>query len=428
MSANPNTVVSLNTPALEATLPLYSPDESNAQRFSARLRHLVMLSWCDSRQLHTSRQLIEEHQPRVALLDFSRDNIDTSTELVRQLGVLAPDLVLVGTGSTSTDRGAGVLAAMRAGIKHFVDIDSTDEEILAQLNAVLTQAQRKEEATAPTHARRGQLIVVCGVRPGLGASALTTHLGALAASAKPEGDAGTQLGNSVLLLDLGHSRGDISLYMGLRSDFHFHDALRHAGRIDATLVRTALPHHTSGAAVLDAAKDQPVNLGGAEVVPLLDRLLCMYDLVLCDLDYRQLDQAAQSVLKMADEIWLLTDQTIGAMVSLDACLKQLEQAGPRDLRVSLVVNRYDEETGLSVARIAERFHQAVLATLPDRSRALRMSANQGVLLHDASPSDAYVRALAPLMARFRLRVNRDLHTSPLKTLTQRIGGSLWKHR
>ena len=426
MQANP-IVVTLAKPALEPTLLLYSPDENNAQRFSARLRNLVTLSWCDSHQFTASRRVLDQHQPRLVLLDFSKGFTDTSAEIARQLMALDPGLVLLGIGAAASDRGAGVLCAMRAGLKDFIDIDAGDEEILSQLQGALDQLKTGTPGQPARAGRRGQLVLVCGVRPGLGSSTLSAHLGALAASAKAPGDA-SGCANNVMLLDLGHSSGDVGLYLGTGGDFHLDDALRNAHRIDATLVRTAVSRHASGAAVLGQPRERNISLGGAEVTPLMERLLGMFDLVLCDLDYQALDDVAHTLLKMADEIWLVADQSIGSMVALDGCLRQLERAQARDLRMSLVVNRYDESCGITGTRMSERFSLPLLATLPERPRPLRAAANRGSLLHEIVPSDAYVRALSPLLARFRLRVKREADGGPLRALFNRFGSALWKRR
>jgi pilus assembly protein CpaE len=312
---------------------------------------------------------------------------------------------------------------MRAGLKDFIDIDAGDDEILDQLKTALEQLRNAADGQPARATKRGQLVLVCGVRPGLGTSTLAAHLGAMAAAIKPSADA-PAIANHVMLLDLGHSSGDIGLYLGTSGDFHFDDALRNASRIDATLLRTAVSHHASGAAVLGQPRERNISLGGAEVGPLLERLLGMFDLVLCDLDSRLLDDVAHTLLKMADAIWLVSDQALGSMVALDACLRQLDRAQARDLRVSLVVNRYDEGCGISAARMAERFGLPLLATLPERSRTLRAAANRGTLLHETAAGDAYVRALAPLLARFRLRTKRSTGDGGWRTLLNRMG-ALW---
>ena len=122
-------------------------------------------------------------------------------------------------------------------------------------------------------------MLLLGSRPGIGTSTLAVHLGALAMPAEPKPAASPQ----ALLLDLGHPGGDAALYLGVSGDFHYPDALRHADRIDATFARTALPHHASQLAVLSQPADigePPANMAEAEV--LVDRLLGIFDLLLCE--------------------------------------------------------------------------------------------------------------------------------------------------
>ena len=73
---------------------------------------------------------------------------------------------------------------------------------------------------------------------------------------------------------------------------------------------------------------------------------------------------------------------------------QLRRSG---MSYSLVINRHDDDSGLSPAQIAARFDLPLLAALPDRPR-LRSSASHGHLLLEEAPRDPYVRALAPLLA------------------------------
>jgi len=422
-----STVVSISKPALDGTLLLLSPDESQAQRLAARLRHLVTLRWADSHHLAQARTILDEQRQGLVLLDYSKGHAEISSEIARQLIAMDPDISLLGIGSTSTDRGAGVLAALRAGVKDFIDVDAPDHEVLDLLNTVLAQVKRVKEGQGTHAAARGQLILLCGVRPGTGTSTLAAHLGALAASAGSS--EGSLASNRVMLLDLGHSRGDAGMYLGINSDFHVADALRHANRLDATLMQTAAPHHGSGLAVLGQSRESSVPLrDNVDVGPLVDRLLSMFDVVLCDLASASIQDVSPNLLQAADEIWLIADQGVGSLVSLDACLHELERANARDLRVSLVINRYDEGCGIVAPRIAERFGLPLIASLPERSRQLRASANHGALLHEVSPRDAYARALSPLLSRLRLRVKPEPPVPAWRKLIQRSGSSLWKRR
>lgn len=425
MQAKPTTFP-MSKPELDVALLLYSPDEAHAQRFAMRMRALVELRWADSREKLANRALLEEQQARVLLLDFSKDCADHAADITRQLASVSPGIVLLGIGSASESRGAGVLAALRAGVTDFIDIDAADDELLALLRRALAQAKHAPAGDIPA-ASRGQLVVTCGVRPGVGSSTLVAHLGALAAATgKAQAESRD---NRVLLLDLGHSRGDVALYLGVAGTFRFSDALRSAHRLDRTLVDTAVTRHASGASVLshsrqvvDGAPDE------GDVTALLERLLGMFDVVLCDLAVHALPHYARSLLPMADEIWLVSDLNVSSVVSLDACLVELERLRARDLRVSLVVNRHDDAYAVPAARLAERFRLPLLAALPERSRALGMSASRGALLHDISPRDRYIQALQPLLSRLRLKGRQMEASTGWKKLLNVIGGRPWKRR
>lgn len=436
--------------ALAAILPLsklepgvdvlfYSPDEKRAQRLAARLRDLAHVQWEDSRTFSPERWESRRGTQHLILLDYSTDSANASTSLARQLTALAPGLPLFGVGSTASDQAAGVLAALRAGVLDFFDMDASDHEIRTLLeHALHLPVTPAAPAAAPAPRKRGQLVLLLGVRPGVGASTLAAHLGVLATPQPPEKDPHRRASDKqdaaadaptpkTLLLDLGQPAGDAELYLGIGSDFHYADALRNANRIDATLIRTALPHHTSHLAVLAQGSEMPLPPSDApEAAVLVERLLEHVEMLLCDLGGLSPRLIPSSLLRTADEIWLVADQGIASVVSLDACLRELERVGVRDHRLSLVINRHDADCGIGAEQIAKRFNLPLLATLPDRSRSLRASANQGLLLHQVTPRDPYVRALAPLLAKLRTSEPQTAAAFRWKKLFTRGGGPRWK--
>jgi pilus assembly protein CpaE len=405
---------------LGVKLLFYSADEQRAQRLAARLRHLATVHWEDSRRFSPEQWASLRGEHRLVLLDYAGDTADASTALARQLSALSPKLPLIGVGSTAADRATGVLAALRAGVRDFIDMDASDDEIRALLDHALEHAENAQASPAATVRRPGQLVILLGVRPGVGTSTLAAHLGALSMPAKPDADTAPP---HSLLLDLGVPHGDAALYLGAKGDFHYEDALRNAARIDATLIRTAMPRHTSKLAVLSQTQE---HAGNIDVAPLIERLLGLFELVLCDAGGLPLRQIPQGLLQAADEIWIVADQGIASMVSLDLCLRQLAQFNLRDKRLSLIVNRHDEECGISARQMAERFELPLLAALPERGRALRSSANQGQLLHQVAPHDAYLRALTPLLAKLHIGVKDSTDSSRWKRLFHRKGEHRWK--
>lgn len=379
---------------LPMNLVVFASDRDLLSRLAGKLPPHWALTYHDAGFPGAVQQLRVATQTLV-LLDFHAARAAASAELVRQIRQLRPELAMVAVGATSVNQVEGVVTALRVGLRDFVDLDADSVEV----QAVLQRATAPTLAAPPEAARIAPLTLLMGVRPGMGTSTLAAHLCVLAQRMRA---ATSSL--DVLLLDMGQPAGDVALYLNIESRFHYEEALRSAGRIDATLVRSAMARHSSGLVLLDRA------IGSESLPPsdpglLLKRLRGLFCSVLCELGGTPLRQIPAAVLESADEIWLVTDGAIASLVSLDQLLKQLPPTARANDRLKLVVNRHDEEAGLAAAQIAERFDLPLLAALPDRPR-LRASASQGRLLLDDAPRDPYLRALAPLLARF------DPTTSP----------------
>jgi pilus assembly protein CpaE len=416
-----------SVPGHAVRMLLYTPDNRYIARLGAKLGGIAELQWEDSRDIAPSLLAAQHASWRVVLLDYSSTNACYSSELTVQLRTLMPDVPVVAVGPSGPEHAPGMLAALRAGVSDFIDIESPAEEIQAALLRVLAQpapTRAPIPVEAPPLQVKGRLIVVLGSRAGVGTTTLITQLGVLLQrpATSPASD-GPE--NRRLLLDLGLPSGDAALYLNTDASFHYEDALRNLGRIDATLARTALAHHSSGLALLGhpGGAQPPVH----DPSTLLDRLRGVFGLVLCDLGGMSPQQLPGGLLHAAAEIWLLTDQSIGSLVSLDHILKELEQRGLRNERLQLLVNRYDDSHGIGADQLAARFGLPLLTTLPDRTRALHACAAEGQLLSQKSPNDPYVRALTPLLRRLdpgaatespaglRQRLLRGLSTTPWKT-------------
>ncbi|MFX8285806.1 hypothetical protein ABTL53_19900, partial [Acinetobacter baumannii] len=74
--------------------------------------------------------------------------------------------------------------------------------------------------------------------------------------------------------------------------------------------------------------------------------------------------------RASQQNWIVTDQSVGALVSLAGLLQELEQLHVERRSLGLIVNRYDERYGMTAQQIAERFQLELVGTLPDRTLAL----------------------------------------------------------
>ncbi len=362
------------------TLVLVAPSPELLETLGPRLPVGTRVHWEDSRGSSIALDAHRRSGTCVVLLDFRREQAAVSTDLTRHLQRSVPDLALVAVGSTAPDQLDGVVAALRAGLRDILDLDAATADIDTVLRRAGGAAPIRSVAPEPAH--KARLVLVLGVRAGVGSSTLAVHLGVLAQQLGHPGGAATadadpaQHDNSLLLLDLGQPAG------------------------------------SEGGPVADPAV-------------LVQRLRGVFDTVLCELGGAPVRQIPRSLLNSADEIWLVADQAIGTLVSLDLALRQLEALGARDARLQLVVNRHDEAGGLAPTQIAERFALPLLATLPDCHR-LRASANHGHLLLQDAPRDPYLRALTPLLARLDPALAGALPRGWREKLVLRLSGLPWK--
>lgn len=405
------------------TLVLYAPGSHLAALLEARLPVGMRVHWQDSAAPAGALDVHRRNGTCLVLLDYLDGSAQASSELARRLQRSHPDLPLVAVGSTSARNEEGVVAAVRAGLRDILDLEASTAEIDAVLRraAALPADVPGEPAQG---AERARLILLLGVRGGVGTSTLATHLGVMAQQLAPHRAGGGDAPDT-LLVDLGQPTGDAALYLNVDSHFHYEDALRHANRIDASVVTTVMTRHEGGLRLLG----QPAGGEGATLADpavLMQRLRGVFGTVLCDLGGVPVRQIPRSLLNGADEIWLIADPAIGSLVSLDQVLKHLDAIGNRDARLHLVINRRNGPGGgLGPTQIAARFGLPLLASLPCCER-LQTSATHGhLLLHDA-PRAPYLRALAPLLARLRPAAPPARPHSPLQNILRFLDRSPWK--
>ncbi len=355
---------------------------------------------------------IAELKPLLVLLDFSgvehgndqagvfSSDVQSSSahaiELARALTKALPTLPLVAVGSMAFPEGA--IAALRAGVSDFIDVSASEDEARDVVQRVLAKAEAR--GSAPVPVKRGQLVTLLGVRSGIGTSTLAAHLADMIQQRHTShGGKRNTTDSRVALLDLGLPAGDGKLYLSANGNFDFAEAVRNLRRFDETLVHTALPRSTGGVTVISL----PHNLSEMRTVShhdalaLLDRLRLYFDVLIADLGGFTNQDFIANLTGAADQVWLVTDQSVGALVSLAGTLQELNERHPDDGKRQLIVNRYDERFGMAASQIAERFKLPLLATLPERTLKLNASANRGKLLHDVSPHDFYIRTIDGLI-------------------------------
>ncbi|QEI05644.1 pilus assembly protein CpaE [Pigmentiphaga aceris] len=335
--------------------------------------------------------------PRLIFVDFARggsaEQIAVSVDLAQALTRNSPGVPLIAVGNMAHPGGA--IAAIRAGVREFIDLSAGPAEVRGVVGRVIETAAREP---APAPAARGKLVALLGVRAGVGTSTLAVHLGAAAHAYCSQAHPPTTPGETrsrAALLDLGQPVGDGQLYLNVASEFHFAEAVRNLRRLDETLVRSALARSSHCVTVVPLPRDlgEMRSVSLSDSMALMDRLRMYFDVVFADVGGLSNPDFIDNLVNGADEAWLITDQSVGALVSLADLLRELDTRGIRSDRLRLIVNRYDERYGMTADQISERFGVRLLVTLPDRILPLMSSTNQGKLLSEVAERDPYVRGV-----------------------------------
>ncbi|MGE8668832.1 MAG: pilus assembly protein CpaE [Achromobacter mucicolens] len=364
----------------------------------------------ESPRIEELARRLTELAPQVVFLDFSLSDDEPgklfkSAELARLLARIAPTLPRVAVGYVSQPEGA--IAALRAGASDFVDPSVAPQEVRDVVRRVLDRpSMGRMDGT-----RRS--VVLLGARPGVGTSTLAVHLSGMlqdrlkaaynqraAKASRPPGEP-LPLSSRVALMDLGWPVGDCQLYLNIGGDFDFAEAARNLRRLDSTLLGSAMAHAPNGLSVLSLPRDlaQMREVSQSDSLLVFERMRQHFSVVVADAGGFTNPEFVSGLARASQLNWIVTDQSVGALVSLAGLLQELEQLHVDRASLGLIVNRYDERYGMTARQIAERFNLELVGTLPDRTLPLMVCTNRGHLLHEEAERDVYVRAVQTLAER-----------------------------
>jgi len=295
-----------------------------------------------------------------------------------------------------------VIATMRAGARDFITVGQRASEVSGLARRHLTRLPR-----LPAHdGDQASVAVLYGAQADADASLLMTHLALDLAHS----------GEDVLLIDLGLPAGESVGILGLESSFHFSDAVRNLRRLDATVIESAFPRHSSGLTVLSLS-DEPfslASLNSAELFLLLGSLKPHFGRILINLCGQPDSSVVRTLVGGAEKLLIHVDQSVSGSRRSLATLKAWGEQGIKLDHGMLVVDRYIDGVVPNDATLEKSFGMPLLATLPLSTRERLQSRNRGVDLFKLAPGNPLTKALLRLTRDFGVKASRK------RTLWQRL--------
>ncbi len=358
-----------------------------------------------------SAKALADSRPRLVFLDFSPAQSGRSATLAKQLAATQPHLALVAVGNSAI--ADSVLAALRSGVRDFVDLDNADGEASAIIHRALTASHEGNSGMAAP-ATRGKMVAILGARVGVGASTAAVNLALLCQRLYgAEGRA--------LLLDFGIPVADASLYLNQKREFDLLQAINSLSRIDETFIASAFARHSSGFTLLPmpSQPERMREISYDDALGLLNLMRGFFPTILADLGgCSDLDFVA-AMVRQADEVLLVSDPSAGAIVSARSLVQGLADRSVIVNKLQLVLSKHDEALALTAADVAKRLGVQALCELPHRHVPLLQASNQGKALAELAPNDPYIAALGGLVRKFDW-----LPSSGARPSASKFGGGL----
>lgn len=251
-----------------------------------------------------------------------------------------------------------MLDAMRAGVTEIVPEPFTREALEAAIGRVWAATDHPPAS--------GQVLAVVGAKGGVGATTIAVSLAAVLAK---EGSGET------LLIDLHLAHGDAAALLALQPRHSVVDALENTQRLDESLFRGMVIQAKKGFDLL-ASSDR--NVVGS---PAADRVRALVEFAARTYRYVVLDVPRNDLtmldgLEGAHRLVVVANQEITTIRGATRLVETLGHRYGKD-RLTLVLNRFDKSSEITVQDIEKVVGLPVGHRVPNDYRAAVLALNQG---------------------------------------------------
>jgi len=243
-------------------------------------------------------------------------------------------------------------------------------------------------------ASAARLTTLLGCKGGVGTTFLTVNLAHLLA----QGDRGR-----VLAVDLDLRYGQMVYFLDAKPQYTIAEVIENVEHLDASYLQSLFYQYDKNLQVLPA----PARLEEAEAVTpenlekILNfvRQLPAYSHILVDAGHH-LDEVRIKAMELADQIILVTNQTVPALSNTKKLLEILELLGLTNVHLEIWLNSWQKQGDLRLEDVAKFLGREVKGTVPFNALEVGASINDGVPLVKSAPSLALCQDLKGLAAHF----------------------------
>ncbi|MCW2846824.1 MAG: hypothetical protein JWR90_798 [Marmoricola sp.] len=292
--------------------------------------------------------------------------------------------------------------AMQVGITAVVAADDQPA-----LNTALSRARGTWEAIhGPTNPgeRDGRVFTVFSPKGGVGKTTMSVNLSVALAKTRAE----------VVIVDLDLAFGDVAITLQVIPERTITDAAESESDLDFSLLQQLLTRHESGVSILAApthpeGRDQVTASLARRVIQTLRR---HFDYVVIDTP-PGFDDQVLGAFDETDECVVVATLDVPTIKNTKVAMETLDLLHLIPNNRHLVLNRADEEVGLSLANVEEILGMPVEVSLPS-STAVASATNHGRPIVLSKPDHAVSKAIEAFARTLAGNAATPTSTAPAK--------------
>jgi pilus assembly protein CpaE len=325
-------------------------------------------------------ELSKQTKPHIVLMDINMpglDGISASEAITREVPFAQIVMMSVQSEADYLRR------SMLAGARDFLTKPFTMDELISTVRRVYEMHAKSAAVTPavqaaipqqvqPTSHELGKLITVYSPKGGVGCTTLAINL----ATAIRQLDQEAQ----VAIVDCSLQFGDVGILLYLRTTRSIVDLAENIDDLDNDMIETTLTtDERSGLkALLAPSKPEMAELVTVEHVrTVLEHLQRLFDYVVIDTGSRLLDLEL-TLLDVSDQIVLVIAPDLSSIKDARYFFEIMEALEYPSSKALLVLNKADPSTGISARAIENHIKHPVFAEIPNDSRVVLQSVNQGI--------------------------------------------------
>ncbi|HYH17404.1 MAG TPA: hypothetical protein VD995_02190 [Azospirillum sp.] len=256
------------------------------------------------------------------------------------------------------------------------------------LHHVIRQAKQTPRRAQPQEMQPGRLVVVVGVRGGVGASTVAVNTAWLLAH---------ELKRKTALLDLDLHFGTDTLALDLEPGRGLREALETPNRLDSLLVASSMVTESDRLSVLGAEEplEESVSFGPAALGALLEELRGTHEVVVVDMP-RHLLPANRPVLGSAEQVVLVSELSLAGIRDTARMMQVIKVLGGPACVVVASRAGGSRKPQVDQATFEKGIGAKLAHVVPDEDKTVAAATNQGKAVAQLSPASAVVKALRGL--------------------------------